>query len=191
MATKTKLTYADYMASPEGDHHRWEVINGEWARTPFPGTNHQLVVGELLTVVATYLDSSRQSGECFTYLAIILGSHDIYEPDVMILTAQQVREALDGHPRGVPNLCIEVIEDATRVQDRGIKREQYAHFGVPEYWIIDWEEEMVEGYVLEDDAYTKLCVAREADTIPSRALPGIELRPAQLFEDLSFWLRVR
>ncbi|MGI8687785.1 MAG: Uma2 family endonuclease [Thermomicrobiales bacterium] len=190
MATKAKLTYADYMASPDGDHHRWEVIDDGWARTPFPGTNHQLVVGELLMAVANYLDGRRQSSECFTYLAIILGPHDMYEPDVMVLTAQQLREAPDDeHPRGVPQLCVEVIEDATRTQDRGIKRERYAHFGVPEYWIVDWEEETVEVYVLEDGAYTKLCAAREADMIPSRALPGIELQPAMLFKDISFWLR--
>lgn len=190
VATKTKLTYADYMASPEGDHHRWEVIDGEWARTPFPATNHQLVVGELLTAVANYLDDSRQSGECFTYLAIVLGPHDIYEPDVMVLTAQQLQETPDDeHPRGAPQLCVEVIEDATRAQDRGIKRERYAHFGVPEYWIVDWEEETVEVYTLEDGAYTKLCAAREADMISSRALPGIELQPAMLFKDISFWLR--
>jgi len=60
---------------------------------------------------------------------------------------------------------------------------------VQEYWIIDWEEETVEVYALEDSAYTKLCVARDADVIPSRALPGIGLRPGMLFEDLSFWLR--
>ncbi|MGI8855923.1 MAG: Uma2 family endonuclease [Thermomicrobiales bacterium] len=190
MVTKAKLTYADYLASPEGDHHRWEVIDGEWARTPFPGTNHQLVIGELLMTVAKYLDGSQQDGECFTYLAIILGPHDIYEPDVMILTAQHLREVPDeGHPRGVPKLCMEVVEGATRAQDRGIKRERYAHFGVQEYWIIDWEEETVEVYALEDSAYTKLCVARDADVIPSRALPGIGLRPGMLFEDLSFWLR--
>lgn len=191
VATRTRVTYGDYLASPEGDHHRrWEVINGEWARTPFPGTNHQLVIGDLLTTVAAYLDGSQQDDECFTYLAIILGPHDIFEPDMMILSAQQLRETPhEGHPRGVPKLCVEVVDDATRAQDRGIKRERYAHFGVPEYWIIDWEEGTVEVYALEGGSYTKLCVAREASLIPSRALPGIELRSAMLFKDLSFWLR--
>jgi Uma2 family endonuclease len=189
VAADAKLTYADYMTSPE-DHHRWEVIDGRWARTPFPGTNHQLVVGELIGRIHNYIDTHWRGGFCFTYLAVILGPHDIYEPDIMVLTEEQIAAIHgDEHPSCVPPLCMEIIEDETRVQDRGIKKERYAAFGVSEYWIIDWQEETVEVYVLEGGSYTKLCAARGTDSIPSQNLPGLELQPAILFEDLHIWLR--
>jgi Uma2 family endonuclease len=45
---------------------------------------------------------------------------------------------------GVPDLIIECVAPDTAERDRTLKRERYAHFGVPEYWIVDAEARMVE-----------------------------------------------
>ena len=44
----------------------------------------------------------------------------------------------------VPNLVVEVLSRSTAARDRGRKREVFARFGVPEYWIIDPKAESVE-----------------------------------------------
>lgn len=45
---------------------------------------------------------------------------------------------------GAPDLIIEIASPLTAERDRGIKRERYAHFGVPHYWIIDPEARQIE-----------------------------------------------
>ncbi|HEY8291064.1 MAG TPA: Uma2 family endonuclease [Thermomicrobiales bacterium] len=182
MATRTKLTYADYMKAPEGDHHRWEIIDGEWARTPFPGAMHQLAVGELMATVSQCLDTQGGSDHCFTYLAVILGPHDIYEPDLIVLTAQQLRETPDDeHPRCVPKLCVEITDETTRSQDRGDKYERYALFGVPEYWIVDHTTQSVETFLLEDAKYRLIACAHNDESVVSFAAPDLDLRVDSLF----------
>lgn len=46
---------------------------------------------------------------------------------------------------------VEVASESTAERDRGIKRRRYAHFGVPEYWIIDQTAGTVEVYRLALD----------------------------------------
>jgi Uma2 family endonuclease len=46
----------------------------------------------------------------------------------------------------VPDLIVECVAPDTADRDRGLKRERYAHFGVPEYWVIDAQARTVEIY---------------------------------------------
>jgi Uma2 family endonuclease len=77
----------------------------------------------------------------------------------------------------VPELVVEVLSPATRVNDLGVKRDYYLDVGVCELW-------------LADPAAKTLVRARRsspdeelnsADTLTSALLPGFSLALAQVF----------
>jgi Uma2 family endonuclease len=53
----------------------------------------------------------------------------------------------------VPDLAVEVSSPSTRGVDRLKKRALYERFGVPEYWIVDLDADVIEAYVLADGRY--------------------------------------
>lgn len=182
MATKTKLTYEDYEAFPD-DGNRYEIIDGEVYVTAAPAVPHQRAVLRL----SRYLDEHAEQynlGEVFASpIAVALGPSDVYEPDVVYISRERsVMIDRDRVMRGAPDLCIEVASDSTRRVDRTVKFERYAHFRIPEYWIVDTETQVVAVFVLEGDVYTLFATAQGDDRIPSRVLPGLDVRASRLFK---------
>jgi hypothetical protein len=55
---------------------------------------------------------------------------------------------IDGQPRdrGPPTLVVEVLSRTTTSIDRSTKRQLYARYGVPYYWIIDSVARTIEAY---------------------------------------------
>ncbi len=50
----------------------------------------------------------------------------------------------DASLRGVPDLVVEILSPSTAGRDRTIKLELYERQGVPEYWIVDPDEGVVD-----------------------------------------------
>ena len=48
-----------------------------------------------------------------------------------------------------PDLVIEVVSPKNRRHDLETKRDEYARAGIPEYWIVDPEEETITVFVLK------------------------------------------
>ncbi len=181
MATKTKLTYEDYETFPD-DGNRYEIIDGEVFVTAAPVEAHQWAVREVQSILRGHVRAHNLGRVYPAPFAIILGPHDVYEPDVLSIS----RERLDiidmhGRVRGAPDLCIEVASESTRDRDRKFKYERYAHFGVLEYWIIDPDPQTVEVFVLENGVYRLLVIAHTGEDVKSRVLPVLELSTSSLF----------
>jgi Uma2 family endonuclease len=181
VATRTKLTYEDYEAFPD-DGNRYEIIDGEVFVTAAPSIPHQRAVTRLTRFLDEHVEQ-RNLGEVYpSPLAVALSPSDIFEPDVVYIS--HARSAMiDDRSimRGAPDLCIEVASESTRKRDRTVKFERYAHFRVPEFWIVDTDAKTVAVFILERDAYTLLAIAQGDDHIASRVLPDLERRASVLF----------
>jgi len=75
--------------------------------------------------------------------------------------------------KGTPDLVIEILSHSTRARDRGAKKQRYRLGGVPEYWIVDGADRIVEQFVLEGEGYRLL--GRHHDEITFRGLPGVRV----------------
>ncbi|MDQ2784290.1 MAG: Uma2 family endonuclease [Chloroflexota bacterium] len=180
MATKTKLTYADYETFPD-DGNRYEIIDGEVSVSPPPITPHQWASGELTWFLGSHVRARGLGHLFYAPFAVRLSPHDVLEPDVLFISEAKMslvdRRGMDG----VPDLCIEIASPSTRKHDRTVKYERYAYFGVPEYWIVDADARTVEVFSLKDHIYTLLVIARGDEVIISRVLPDLDLRASALF----------
>ncbi|HST59399.1 MAG TPA: Uma2 family endonuclease [Longimicrobium sp.] len=147
MATRTAAvrdwTYEEFARLPD-DGNRYEVIAGELYVTPAPGSLHQQVVVRLVLALGNFAEE-HGVGTVFTSpYDVIFGDGDYVEPDVVFVRRDRDDIVADHGMVGSPDLIIEVLSDSTARRDRGIKRERYAAYGVPEYWIVDTEAKQIE-----------------------------------------------
>jgi len=93
------------------------------------------------------------------------------EPDVAIVPTGAYREA---HP-GEAFLVIEVADSSLAI-DRGTKAQLYAESGVPEYWVVNVRDAIIEVHTeIVRDAYTHVTPYRAGDRIALTKFPDIEI----------------
>jgi Uma2 family endonuclease len=138
-------TYEDYLDFPD-DGKRYEIVDGEVHVTPAPLFRHQDIVLFVARKVADHLDR-HGGGRVFIAPAdVILSPTDVVQPDVLFVAGADIHRITPANLQGPPTLAVEVLSDPRH--DRVRKRRLYAHFGVPEYWLVDPDGERVEVYRL-------------------------------------------
>lgn len=163
-----KLTYDDLQQFPD-DGLRRELIDGVLYVTPSPVTRHQLTVMRLVGLLFQYSEVHGGVPLPAPY-DVIFSVHDVVEPDVLFVV--DPARLGEKNLQTAPDLAVEVSSPSTKGRDRIKKRAQYERFGVPEYWIIDLDHDLIEAYVLRDGRYGDPVVFRRGDTVTSAALPG-------------------
>ena len=132
-----RLTYDDFLLFPD-DGKRHEIIDGEHYVTPSPNLRHQDLVGQLHLAIGSYLAARPGTGRVFLApLDVVLSFHDIVEPDLLFVAADQKGILTDKNVQGPPALVIEVLSKSTRKRDAQIKRRLFERTGVREYWLVD------------------------------------------------------
>ena len=72
--------------------------------------------------------------------------NDVVEPDLQLITADQVDILTAKNVQGAPALVVEVLSPSTRRRDQGIKRDLFDRAGVREYWIVDGGQNAIDVY---------------------------------------------
>jgi Uma2 family endonuclease len=179
----TKLTYDDFLSFPD-DGQRHELIDGEHCVTPSPATVHQRLVRELLVALDTYFKTTRH-GEVFgAPFDVVLSWHDVVEPDLVVVLADQPEIVTEKHVRGAPALLVEVLSPGTRRRDLGIKSRAYERCGVREYWLVDPDRQAIivrrrDGTEALTDGVT--LGTEGGHNLTSALLPGFSLAVGDLF----------
>jgi Uma2 family endonuclease len=177
------LTYAQLVRLREklNDHNRYELINGELEVTPAPTTGHQWVVSMLFGLLWNYV-REHQLGIVFTApLDVILTNVDVVEPDIVYLTAEQVKHLAERAVEEPPTLAVEVLSPSTSRRDRTRKRALYERQGVPHYWIADPRRRTFEAHELRGNHY-ELVASLTADAeFRTSLFPGLVIPLADLW----------
>jgi len=115
-------------------------------------------------------------------LDIIFSDYDVIQPDVVFFQASRRHLVRLNTPiRHHPDIAVEVLSPSTRAIDRGRKMETFARYRVPEYWIVDPQDQRIEIHALRGDGYELAQVAGPADEVRSPPVPGLSFVPAQVF----------
>lgn len=187
MATQPAVrewTYAEFARLPD-DGNRYEVIAGDLHVTPPPDTPHQVAGSRFFMELGVFATRQHDLGELlYAPVAVLFGDGDYVEPDIVFLLHEHKHYRTKRGIEGPPDLIIEILSPSTASQDRGIKRERYAHYGVPEYWIIDPDRRRVEVYRLQEDANGRTLVSDWLRWQPVQGGPVLELDVARLLANL-------
>lgn len=163
-----KLTYDDLQQFPD-DGLRRELIDGVLYVTASPVTRHQRTVVRMIRMLDEHADV--HGGEVLTApFDLVFTKHNVVEPDVLFLRdpSRLGEKFLDV----APDLLVEVSSPSTKGRDRLKKRALYERFGVPEYWIVDLDHDVIEAYLLHQGRYGDPVVFRRGDTVTATAVPG-------------------
>jgi Uma2 family endonuclease len=124
----------------EGD--RYELINGEIREMSPIGIKHAVCVARLTK------NFERKLGDqtiIWTQNPIRLSNHSEPQPDISIL---KWRDDFYASALPTPEDILLIIEVADRsiAYDRDVKRLLYAANGIPEMWLFDLNQQIIEGY---------------------------------------------
>ena len=126
-------TYEEFARLPD-DGNRYEVIGGDLYVTPAPGTIHQKVSIRLAHLFEGFCEANGAGIAFHAPYDVVFAEGDCLEPDLIFVRRERVDEVIREHAAvGAPDLVVEILSETTERRDRGIKRERYAAYGVPEY----------------------------------------------------------
>jgi Uma2 family endonuclease len=113
---------------------------------------------------------------------VALDPDTVVQPDLIFVRRERFDILTDANVQGAPDLIIEILSPGTRKRDLGVKRQLYAHFRVPHYWIVDPIGATVERYRLDERGqYVAEPVLRVGDVLTLPHFPDITLPVAMLF----------
>jgi Uma2 family endonuclease len=183
MTTKLKpLTIADWYAMPDGDGNRYEIIEGELFVSCSPGLTHELVLINLILRIGNFLEANPIG--TITGAGVILSDFSGVIPDLVFFSREQ-RDTIVKNDRlhGPPALVIEILSPGSMNirRDRVTKLQLYAKHGVPEYWIVDPRNMILERYVNQDSSLILSETLRYEDSLSTAALPGFSCPMSDIF----------
>ncbi|MGQ0816077.1 MAG: Uma2 family endonuclease [Gemmatimonadota bacterium] len=166
-------TYAEFARLPS-DGQRREIIAGDLYVTPAPRPLHQRVVARLVILLENFAATHGLGSIYPGPIDVLFAEGDYLEPDLVFVRRERQGIVSDRGIEGPPDLVVEIVSEATAGRDRDIKRRRYAHFGVPEYWIVDPDAHTVEVYRFTLDAETPAIVKDVLRWTPMPAGPTLE-----------------
>ncbi|MGE0360469.1 MAG: Uma2 family endonuclease [Vicinamibacterales bacterium] len=117
---------------------------------------------------------------------VVLSRHDVIEPDLLFVAADQTGVVTDATLQGAPALVVEVLSPSTRKHDAQTKRQLFARSGVREYWLVDPELDAVQVYRRQDDGtFVRVAElsAEDDHALTTPLLPGWSLGLRELFRE--------
>lgn len=157
--------------------------------TPAPSRQHQKILVELIRQFSAYLHEK----DCEIYAApfdvrLPQGEEKdeeiqtVIQPDILVVCDEDKLD--DRGCKGAPDLIIEIISPSSGGRDRKDKRNLYERHGVKEYWLVDYNEETVEVYLLnEANQYGKPAVYIADDKVSVSTFNDLEIDLSYVFKE--------
>ena len=180
-----KLTYDDFVLFPD-DGKRHELIDGEHYVTPSPNIRHQVILGNVHLLIASWLETHPIGRVFLSPLDVVFSDFDVVEPDLLYVSSKRAPDILTTlNVRGTPELVVEIGSKSTRKRDETIKLRLYERAGVSDYWLIDPQTDVIRVYRRNGDRFARPSVlSRESgDVLTSPLLSGLEMPLARIFRD--------
>lgn len=173
-------TEEDYLALDTG--RLIEYSKGYLEFPPMPTMSHQDIVSFLHDLLRIFVTKHQLGKVYFAPVPVKLGRQEYREPDVFFISTPRVAEAAGKYPSGA-DLVMEVVSGSPADRDRDLvrKRRDYALAGIPEYWIVDPQEEVVIVLRLEGNEYAEHGRFVAGDTATSALLPGFAVPVADVW----------
>ena len=185
VTTAKKMTFEEYLTYEDGTDKRYEFNDGELVEVSPATAFHN----SLMMFFAFFLQSEINNSH-LPY-CVRVNSTEIFNgkrtrrPDVLVMTLAQ-SNSLGNQPDilyGPCLLVIEIVSPTCRSVDTVEKREEYAQFGIPEYWIVDFLLGTFSVLSLVNGSYIEK-VYREGDRIVSDIFPSISLSMNQVMASI-------
>lgn len=177
MGTSTTLmTVQEFLALPQVEGERRELIGGEVVSMPLTGYPHEVTKKNLFKMLALWLDRN-PVGEAFCETPYQVDQENSLIPDVSVISPSRIVPGTRGLFQGAPELAIEVVssEDAERLEE---KIELYLANGSRSVWAVFPKTRVVRIY----DAQGGSRKFEKNETLEDPALPAFRIQVSAIFE---------
>jgi len=177
---KTRYTAEDYMLLEEGAP--FQLINYDLIMSPSPTHLHQSIIIRLAQHISNYLDKTNDGG--YFLIAptdVFLGEGNVFQPDLIFISAEKKKQIVKGKIDFAPDLCIEILSPSTAYYDIKHKKRIYESFGVKEYVIIDPLEENAEIFRLNETAFVLTETVNMSDKLFLKTITDFSIPFEKLF----------
>jgi Uma2 family endonuclease len=111
---------------------------------------------------------------------ISLGQYSEPQPDLALLRPREDFYA-QSHPSPKDVLLVVEVADSSAARDRNLKLPLYAQAAIPEVWLVDLSQDLIEIYARPaKGAYRERRQVKRGESLTSSALPGLTLRAKQI-----------
>ena len=148
---------------------RVELLEGLIIEMSPQGPPHAATIQRLTSLLVPVV---KGRAEVRIQLPLAVSEHSLPEPDVAVVTPGDYDRS---HPTSAL-LVVEVAESSLN-KDRLVKADLYARSHIPEYWLVDLANSIVEVHCDPvAGRYSRIAPARSGDVVRLRAFPDIEVR---------------
>ncbi|MDH4065659.1 MAG: Uma2 family endonuclease [Acidobacteriota bacterium] len=117
---------------------------------------------------------------------VIFSFHDVVEPDLLVITADQLDILTDKNVQGAPALVVEIQSPTTRRRDQTLKHRLFDRGGVREYWLVDPDRNRVRVFRRSSEGSFPMALEPSLDSggvLTTPVLPGFVVDVAVIFAD--------
>jgi Uma2 family endonuclease len=173
-------TDEEYLVFTDHTNRLIEFTDGRLEPLPMPTDRHQAILG-LLFKLFDRLVEPRGGKVRFSGLRLRVRRGKFREPDLLLVLSADDPRRQNRFWTGA-DLALEVVSPDKPHRDLVEKRGDYAEGGVPEYWIVNPEDETITVLRLEDDTYIEAGVYRRGKSAASVLLPGFAVDVGTVFD---------
>jgi Uma2 family endonuclease len=178
-------SFEEYLEYDDGTDYFYELFNGELIEVPpEPGLNVQIATF-LLLQFAALVGFRRVRGHGLELE--VRGEPRNRFPDLTIIREEHIPQLARRNTirlsMAPPILVVEVVSpgEVQHQRDYVAKRNQYLDRGVPEYWLIDPQQQCVTVLTLQAAAYVEANF-RTCEQVDSAQFPGLNLTAEQILQ---------
>lgn len=163
-------------------NHLVEFSDGYLEVLPMPTTSHQFMVAYLYGLLLGFVSSQDLGRVVFSPLKVRVSPKKYREPDVVFMRKEHADRIGDDYWEGA-DLVMEVVSGDKKDRERDLekKTQDYAKGGIPEYWIIDPEQEKITVLHLHGKKYSTHGEFKKGETATSPTLPGFAVEVSTVF----------
>ncbi|NEP62686.1 MAG: Uma2 family endonuclease [Symploca sp. SIO2G7] len=187
--TPVKLTFEQYLEYDDGTDNRYELLNGELVKVPPESEPNSWMTtwlrDELVELIKRRLIKTH---DCELQVP---GNPQNRYPDLVVLREEHLAQTRKRQTitlnMAPPQLVVEVVSPYRNQNDENYQRDyvdkrlQYEKRGIPEYWIVDPQTQVVMLLVLVNGSYQATKFTGNQQII-SRIFPQLKLTAAQILE---------
>lgn len=173
---KKLITFEEYLIYQQDGDASFELIDGELAEMPPAIFRHLLIADFIDVAFKQEIIKQQLPWMSLREIGIRTGLYRSRIADVCVVTKHQLLNSLDQVAilPDAPLLVVEVVSPESITRDYRYKRSEYASLGIPEYWIVDAQEEKVSILCLEDGFY-EVTVFNKSQQVISNIFPQLSL----------------
>jgi Uma2 family endonuclease len=176
-ATTTLVTVPEFLAMPEPEGERLELIGGEIVSISFGHIPHEVVKKNINKILVLWL-AQNSPAELFAETMYHVDDYNALMPDLSVLFPGRTGPGSKGWIQGAPEIAIEVVssESAARLEN---KIELYLSHGSESVWVVYPQQRMVRIF---DPAGGPKRFERNQPLTDSTVLPGFSIPTSAIFE---------